>query len=81
MKNPLKPQPVGRNWQYDLGEAGWLLRNTQSVEPELDGWWLTHEDPGVRHVTPHGTFQRAHVRVSPATALLLLRGLRAVRQP
>jgi len=69
MEQPnVKPLPVGRNWQWSLGEGFTLLRNTNSVEPRLDGWWLCQPD-------------RATTRVEPEMALLLLRGLRAVRQP
>jgi len=58
--------PSGRNWQYDLGEGFTLLRNTNSVEPRLDGWWLSQPF-------------RQTVRIEPEMVLLLLRGLRASR--
>lgn len=58
----LKGQPVGRNWQYRLGEQITLLRNVGSVEAEHDGWILW-DRVGSCHV-------------SAETALDLLLGLR-----
>lgn len=59
----LKALPMGRNWSYALADGFTLLRNVASVEPRMDGWWLTQPE-------------RTTVRVEPEVALVLLIGLR-----